>query len=356
MNTFELFREGIASVPTPAAWYLADLFEYRGRQELIARQSPQVLRRLCESAVIESAVSSNRIEGVTVDLDRIGTVVFGHDLLKDRDEEEVRGYRSALALVHEKGAGLRVDEETIKGLHALARGEVWDGGAYKDRDGDIIERSADGRERLRFRMVPATETAQAMARLVAHYEEALRERRLPPILAMVFFNLDFLCVHPFRDGNGRVSRLLLLLGAYGAGFEVGRYISLERLIEDEKEGYYRALELSSAGWHEGKHDPWPYATYILYILKRAYTDMEARANLYREAKGGRSAAVRSAIKSFGREFSIDEVKYACPAASVELIRKLLKAMSAEGRVRCVKRGRDARWIFSDSEPELSKDS
>ncbi|MEI6385456.1 MAG: Fic family protein [Spirochaetota bacterium] len=194
----------------------------------------------------------------------------------------------------------------------------------------------------------------AMSALVTRYEEALREKRLPPLLAVAFFNLDFLCIHPFRDGDGRVSRLLLLIGAYGSGFEVGRYISLERLIEEEKEGYYRALELSSAGWHSGGHDPWPYVTYLFGILKRAYGEMETRAAMYREAKGERSTDIRAVIARYGREFSVDEVKDACPAAGVELIRKVLKKLRAEGRMRCVKRGRDARWATVVG--ELGKDN
>jgi Fic family protein len=210
---------------------------------------------LREHALIESAVSSNRIEGVEVEQARIGTLVFGKPLLRDRDEEEVRGYRDALQLIHEQGTKLPVSEETILKLHRLTRGEIWDAGQYKEKDSDIIEKYPDGRERVRFKTVSAAETAGCMQELIERWHDCVREHWVHPLIALAAFNLDFLCIHPFRDGNGRVSRLLLLLQCYHLGYEVGRYISLERIIEQNKERYYETLEQSSQGWHEGKHDP-----------------------------------------------------------------------------------------------------
>ena len=160
MKTLRLFASRPESVPASIAWYLADLGEARGRQELFTRQTPQKLKVLREHALIESAVSSNRIEGVEVDQGRIGTIVFGQSLLHDRDEEEVRGYRDALNLIHEQGANLPVAEGTILELHRLTRREIWDAGQYRERDSDIIERSADGRERVRFRPVAAAQAPE----------------------------------------------------------------------------------------------------------------------------------------------------------------------------------------------------
>jgi len=210
-NTLHLLgREGL-QVPAQTAWYLADLGEARGKQELFKRQMPQKLKVLLEHALIESAVSSNRIEGVNIDPKRAWTLVLGAARYRDRNEEEVRGYRDALKLVHESGTELPIEEETVLELHRLARGEIWDAGKYKERDADIIERSADGSERVRFKPVSAAETPRAMSKLVAAYGDAQKGQRVHPLLAAAAFNFDFLCVHPFRDGNGRVSRLLLLL-------------------------------------------------------------------------------------------------------------------------------------------------
>ncbi len=206
-----------------------------GQAGLFARQSPQRLKALREHALIESAISSNRIEGVEVDKARIATIVFGKPLLRDRDEEEVRGYRQALTWIHEQGAKLSVSEGTVLKLHRLARGEIWDAGKYKEKDGDIIEKFPAGRSRVRFKTVTAADTPGCMKELVELYHDVILNRKVPPLMLMAAFNLDFLCIHPFRDGNGRVSRLLLLLQGYLLGFEVGRYISLERLIEHNKE-------------------------------------------------------------------------------------------------------------------------
>src|SRR5438128_4704627 len=267
MMTLRQFAAEPRTLPIRTAWYLTDLAEARGKQELFTRQSPQKLKVLREHALVESAISSNRIEGVEVDKSRVGTLIFGKPALRDRDEEEVRGYRDALKLIHESGATLPISEATVKKLHKLSRGEIWDAGLYKEKDVDIIQTYADGRSRIRFKTLPAKQTPKGMAEMVELWERGVQEKWVPPLVLAAALNLDFLCIHPFRDGNGRVSRLLFLLACYQLGFEVGRYISLERLIEENKERYYEMLEASSQGWHDGKHDPWPFISYLLYILK-----------------------------------------------------------------------------------------
>jgi Fic family protein len=264
------------TVPTATAWYLSDLGEARGKQALFTKQSPQRLKALREHALIESAISSNRIEGVTIEQSRVKAVVLGKSLLQDRSEEEIRGYRDALNLIHDHNKTLQVSENTILQLHRVSRANVGDAGKYKRKDSDIIEKLPNGRVRVRFRTVSARKTPAAMRALINSWDDSVDEQLIHPAVAMAAMNLDFLCIHPFRDGNGRVSRLLLLLQCYLLGYEVGRYISLERTIEENKERYYETLEESSQGWHEGKHDPWPYINYILYILKLAYREFEER--------------------------------------------------------------------------------
>ena len=217
MMTLRQFAAKPETIPTTTSWYLADLGEARGKQDLFTKQSPQRLKVLREHALIESTVSSNRIEGVEVERVRIGTIVFGKPLLRDRDEEEVRGYRDALQLIHEQGIKLPVSEDTIKRLHRLTRGEIWDAGHYEEKDSDIIEKYPDGRERVRFKTVPAVETAKCMQELIERWNDCLGDRWVHPLLALTAFNLDFLCIHPFRDGNGRLARLLALLMALQAG-------------------------------------------------------------------------------------------------------------------------------------------
>jgi Fic family protein len=343
MMTFRQFTSKPETIPATTSWYLADLGEACGKQDLFTKQSPQKLRVLRENAMIESVVSSNRIEGVTVDQARIRTIVFGQSLLRDRDEEEVRGYRDALKLIHEQGRRLLVTEETILNFHRLCRGDIWDAGKYKERDGDIIERYADGRERVRFKTVEAVKTPAFMRELTDLWDRSLLEKWVHPLIAIAVFNLDFLCIHPFRDGNGRVSRLLLLLQCHHLGYEVGRYISLERLIEQNKERYYETLEQSSKGWHEGKHNPWPYINFVLYTLKTAYQEFEERVGQIKGPRGSKTELVETAIQKFSSPFMLSDLERSCPGVSRDMIRRVLRNLQKSGHAECLGRGPGAPW-------------
>lgn len=342
MMTLRRLAGGLAEIPMATAWYLADLAEAKGKQQLFTRQTPQRLRALREHALIESAVASNRIEGVEIEPSRVRAVVLGKPAPRDRNEEEVRGYRDALRLVHESSNRLEISEETIRELHFLSRGGVGDAGQYKKNDVDILETFPDGRSRVRFKTVSARGTPAAMTELVGVWD-AVIQQQIPPLVAMAAFNLDFLCVHPFRDGNGRVSRLLLLLQAYHCGLEVGRYVSLERVIELNKERYYETLEQSSQGWHEGVHDPWPYLNYVLYVMKAAYHEFETRVGQTGARRGEKSETVSAAINRAVSTFSIADLQHECPGVSVDTIRQILKALRKGGLVECLGRGPRARW-------------
>lgn len=322
---------------------LADLGEAKGKQELFARRSPQRLRALREHAMIESAVSSNRIEGIQVERKRVGTIVFGRAALLDRDEEEVRGYRDALKLIHGKGRGLSVSEKTILLLHRLSRGGLGDAGQFKTKDTDIIEKYPDGRVRVRFQTVKASQTPVFVRDLVKYWHLGLRQRWVHPLILLAGFNLDFLCIHPFRDGNGRVSRLLLLLQCYHLGYEVGRYMSIERIIEQNKQGYYESLEESSHGWRKGKHNPWPHINYLLFVLKQAYREFEQRAGSAAAQRGEKTEIIVSAINRIAGPFRVADILRDCPSVSVDLIRRTLKNLRSQGRIKCLRLGRDAQW-------------
>ena len=215
-------------------------------------------------------------------------------------------------------------------------------GSLKGKDGDIIERYSDGRERVRFKTVPAKETESGMATLVANWRHCLDERWAHPLVAMAAFNLDFLCIHPFRDGNGRVSRLLLLLQCYHIRLEVGRYISLERLIEQNKERYYETLEQSSQGWHEGKHDPWPYINYLLFILKSAYRELVDCVGDAQAPRGAKTELVIGAIAALPAEFTLAQLEQACPGVSRDMVRRVLNDEKGK-TVECIGRGPGAKW-------------
>lgn len=273
----------------------------------------------------------------------MGTIVFGKALLRDRDEEEVRGYRKALDLVHTKGAELAVTEATICKLHLLSRGGIGDAGEYKQSENDIIEVHPGGRREVRFRTVRATDTPSAMAELIQRRQEVERQRAVHPLIALGAANLDFLCIHPFRDGNGRASRLLLLLASYHAGLAVGRYISLERLIEQNKERYYETLKLSSEGWHKGKHNPWHYINFLLYTLKNAYKEFERRVGETASPRGEKTERVLKAIDAQQGEFRLTDIERACPGVGRDWIRALLAKLRKAGKVVCEGRGMAATW-------------
>lgn len=347
-GTLSRFAVDSLQIHQATVWYLSDLGEFRGKQELYTRQSPQRLKALREHALIESAISSNRIEGVTVEPSRVRDVLVSpKPLFRDRDEEEVRGYRDALTWIHQDAQSILISNETIQRLHAMTRGQIWDAGLYKEKDGDIIERYPDGSERVRFRTVLAKETPAAMAQLVSDWQTCLEERWVPPLIALAAFNLDFLCIHPFRDGNGRVSRLLWLLQSYQLGYEVGRYISLERLVEQNKDRYYETLKQSSQGWHEGKHDPWPYINYVLAILKSAYREFAERVGEVKAPRGAKRDQVLAGIERLaGRAggFAISELEQTCLGVSRDMVRRVLREQQAAGSVECQGRGPGATWV------------
>lgn len=344
MMTLKQLSKKPSSIPSITAWYLADIGEAKGMQNLFVKQSPHVLKALREHALIESAVSSNRIEGVEIEKSRIGTVIFGKPHLRDRNEEEVRGYREALNLIHENGKDIKLSEKTIRDFHRMISGEIWDAGKYKDKESNIIQKYQDGRERIRFRTISPKETPQYMKELVKLGNESIKEEWVHPLISAIAFNLDFLCIHPFRDGNGRVSRLLLLLQSYYLDIIVGRYVSFERLIEDNKERYYETLEESSKNWHSGKHDPWPYINFILYIVKSAYKEFQDRFEKTVTVKGAKTGIIVDSIRSFKGKFTIADIERLCPGVSRDMIKKVFTDLKKKGDIKPLGRGPGAQWV------------
>jgi len=342
MNSFSAVLSKVDALPINVSWQLESIAEKRGHQELFMRQSPEQLERLREYAMVESAVASNRIEGVEVDDNRIGTIVFGNGIMKDRDEEEVRGYRKALDLIHTAATSLEFSTETICRFHALSRPSIWDSGKFRVKDCEIIQTYADGSSRVRFKAVPPQMVVTELERAIEAYENTIMDRRIPPLVAMAAFNLDFLCIHPFRDCNGRVSRILLLFMLYRLGYEAGRYVSVERMIEMSKDRYYETLEKSSAGWHEGRQDIWPYVNYLLYTVNEVYEEFENRFASAGQKRGEKSRSVVAVLNETEGKFTVRDIEWKCPGVSKETIKSVLKAYP-ECFV-CEGRGVAARWL------------
>lgn len=323
---------------------LRSLGECRGRQTLYERQRPQVLEALRTAATIESTDASNRLEGITVPEPRIKDLVLRNTQPRNRSEQEIAGYRDALELIHEVRKDMPVTVNVVRQLHARVYSHLAeDGGHWKTADNDIVERAPDGAIiRVRFHAVPAVATPQAMDNLVDRYALAEQERQEPLVLIPLVV-LDFLCIHPFRDGNGRVARLLTLLLLYHFDYEVGRYISLERIFEKSKDSYYDTLEASSRGWHEGEHDVNPWLNYFWGVLQRAYNEFEERVGHIGTGRGSKSQQVRDAVARKLGSFAISDLERDCPGVSKETIRNVLQEMRAEGLLEMRGRGRGARW-------------
>jgi Fic family protein len=274
------FRGGFLdrfSLPLSSVWLLTDIAEAKGQQSLSVHQPPQVLAALRETALVQSVESSNRIEGVTVAPDRLIPLVLENAAPRDRSEEEIRGYRLALDLLHTEAADLPVTPDLFRRLHRLIQEGAGDAGEWKRVDNEIVELRENAPPLVRFRPVSVAETPAAVEELCLAYRHVLNQGKVPPLLADACLIFDFLSIHPFRDGNGRLSRLLTLLVLYQHGYEVGRYISLERLIEETRADYYDVLRRSSEGWHEGRHDILPWLNYFLSIVRRAYVELKAEA-------------------------------------------------------------------------------
>jgi Fic family protein len=338
------FKNDNPEMPLSSVWLMNSISEYKGKQELYTKQAPQVLKTLIEMALIESAESSNRIEGVTVDRERLKPLIIGHSKPRDCSEEEVSGYRKALDLIHKKQDTLRITPDLIKELHRLCRGESWDAGKWKEKDNDIIRKYSDGRVEVIYKPVSAAKTPEAMEQLSLSYRHSIDQLKYPSLYAIACLVLDFLCVHPFRDGNGRVSRLLTLLALYQHGFTVGKYISIERIVEQSKETYYETLNKSSQNWNEAKHDVLPWFNYFLGTMVAAYKEFEERASNASPARGAKTGIVESVINRQLGEFRISDIEQECPNVSRVMIKKVLSQMSDAKKIKCLGKGKSAKWI------------
>jgi len=307
-------------------------------------QRSEVLQGLRTVAAIESTDSSNRLEGITAPGPRIKDLVLHNTNPRNRPEQEIAGYRDALELIHEARNDMPITINVIKQLHTRVYSYLAEkGGRWKPVDNDIVERDENGQIiRVRFHAVSAVATPRAMESLVERYVLAERERQEALVLIPLFV-LDFLCIHPFRDGNGRVARLLTLLLLYHFGYEVGRYISLERIFEKSKEGYYENLEASSRRWNEAEHDVNPWLNYFWGALQRAYNEFEERVGQIGSGRGSKSQQVRDAVARKLGSFAISDLERDCPGVSKETIRSVLRKMREEGLVKLRGRGRGARW-------------
>ena len=323
--------------------------EHRGKQELFFRQTPEALDSLQHIAIIESSESSNRLEGITAPHKRVEGIVKKELKPETRSEQEIAGYRDALALIHSSGEDMKFSVGNILKLHKIIYNYMPEtGGKIKQADNEIIELNTDGSfKRVRFKPVSAKKTAGALSALEKNYINLAYVKEIEALIIIPLAVLDFLCIHPFRDGNGRVARLLTLMLLYHFDYQVGRYISLERLFEESKQSYYETLETSSKNWHKGKHDSFPWLNYFWGVMLKAYGELEDKVSNIRKGKGSKTDQIIAAVNRKIKPFAISEIEAECPLISHDMIRIVLRKLRNEGKIKTVGKGRGAKWLKTE---------
>lgn len=323
--------------------------EYKGKQELFKEQAPQILATLLQTSIIQSTESSNRIEGVTALPDRIKELLEEKTAPRNRSEQEIAGYRDVLNTIHGSHVYIPFTPSVVLQFHRdLYKFTSEEGGVWKSVDNDITEVLDNGTRVLRFKPVPAYATPAAMERLHERFNASWNSGEIEPLLLISSYVLDFLCIHPFRDGNGRMARLLTLLLLYKAGYEVGRFISLERIVEETRDSYYDTLYKSSQGWHLGEHGLLPWWEYFLGLISAAYKEFERRVGLLTTTRGAKREMVLNAVDLLPQRFQVADVERLSPGVSRPTINRALAELRDEGLINCIKPGRGALWEKANS--------
>ncbi len=312
---------------------VAAIYKYAGKQELYLKQRPKELEKLVEIAMIQSTESSNAIEGIVTTNARIKQLVEEKTTPKNRDEEEIAGYRDVLRIIHESYDVIPITKNYILQLHKILYSHMNNplAGQTKTVQNYISATYPDGRTEVLFTPVAPFETPAALEKICEEYNRIIGNLEVEPLLAIPIFIHDFLCIHPFNDGNGRMSRLLTTLLLYRSGFYVGRYISLEAKISDNKDLYYEALGKAQYGWHEGKEDADPFIKYLLGTILAAYKDFEDRFEIIEE-KLPALELVRKAVHNKIGKFSKQDIRELCPSLSISSIEGSLRTLVKEGEL------------------------
>lgn len=332
------------SVPlTMMSSTLRTLGQFQGKQELLKRQRPQLVKTLKEIAIIQSSESSNRIEGINVDPKRLEQLLKRKVKPKDRSEEQVLGYRNVLSDLHINYDKIEITPETILRMHKqMYKYTDLPSGSWKTKDNMIEERLPNGRI-TRFEPVSAAKTPIYMQELCQRFNRLWNQSTIDRLIIIFAFVFDFLCIHPFTDGNGRISRLLSVLLLHKINIDVTRYISYERLVEETKDSYYEVLHEVSQGWHQGQHRLVSWLEYNFGILIAAYKELEKRVNVIDAEKGSKTAWLLEIINDMPAEFSIGDVIRLSPGISRPMIRHILDNLRNEGKIKSLGTGRSAKW-------------
>lgn len=353
MRTFD-YQKVYKKLLTPEiVSYLAQIHEQKGQQNLFVEAHKDVLSELLEIAKIQSTEASNRIEGIITTDDRLKLIVRDKTMPKNRSEREIAGYRDVLTTIHENYDYIPVRPNSFLQLHRdlykFSNAAI--GGNYKSSDNIIAEELPDGTKKARFVPVPAWETPNAIDSLCQAYDEALKDPEKDPLLLIPMFILDFLCIHPFNDGNGRMSRLLTLLLMYRSGYIVGKYISLEKLISDSKETYYEVLQESSADWHEGKNDYLPFVRYMLGMIIAAYREFSSRVDLLIARGLSKPDRIEEIIRQTTGPITKVQIMEQCPDISQVTVERTLRELQIHNKIVKIGGGRYTSYTWNWEEDD-----
>ena len=346
MRVFDYHKEPEKLLTPEIVQMVAGIHEHKGKQELFLEANIDELKTLLEVALIQSTGASNRIEGIFTSDKRLEELVGQKSEPRNRSEQEIAGYREVLATIHESYEYINPRPNIIMQLHrdlySYSQGAA--GGSYKNSDNVIAETDAEGHQKARFIPVPAFQTAEAMEELCTRFLEAWEADRIDKLVLIPMFILDFLCIHPFNDGNGRMSRLLTLLLFYKAGYIVGKYVSMEMLIEKTKETYYEALQASSSGWHEGENSYEPFVKYYLGIMLKAYNEFESRVEHLKHRTLSKPERIKAIIDNKVGKITKKEIMDQCPDISKITVERTLADLVKSEYIAKVGAGRSTGYV------------
>jgi Fic family protein len=346
MKRFDyLFLKNV-SLPAEFITISGALMELKSHEDWQKKQYPDVFTKLHELAIVQSVKGSNAIEGIVATDERINAIVSHGSSPLNHNEQEIAGYKDALDEIHRNGKNIAFSINEIKRLHGimLHLTSIPNKGQFKDRDNAIIEKLADGTQRLRWQPTNALDTPKAMDQLCLSYLAASNDYSINPLLLIPCVILDFLCIHPFSDGNGRMSRLLSLLLLYQHGFDIGRYISFEEQINLRKGEYYEALRQSSVGWHENQNDYVPYMKDFMFTLLLCYKELDKRFVIFNTQKASKKQRIEAAVLSSFIPVSKKDLQTLVPDVSVTTIEAVLGEMVRLGKIIKIGEGHSTRYL------------
>ena len=347
MRNYELQNKWQKLLTPGIVALLTQIHEFKGEQNLFIEAHSDTLTQLVEIAKIQSTEASNKIEGIYTSDERLKKIVLDKTTPRTRNEQEIAGYRDVLATIHESYEYIPLRPSMILQLHRdlYKFSGMSIGGSYKNADNVIAETDAQGNRFIRFQPVSAWETAEAMEMACQAYDQAVQSGA-NPLLIIPMFILDFLCIHPFNDGNGRMARLLTLLLLYRSGYIVGKYISLEKVIEQSKETYYETLQQSSFGWHENENDYAPFVRYLLGTIVAAYRDFSDRVQFLTTKGLSKPDRIRELIKTTLGKITKTEIMEKCPDISQATVQRTLIELQKRGEILKLSGGRYTAYIWN----------